>query len=72
MADLVLYETQDRVATLTLNRPERLNTIVPEMMQALDAALQARARRRRRQRDPAARRRAAPSARATTSTGARS
>jgi enoyl-CoA hydratase len=31
VADPVLYETQDRVATLTLNRPERLNTIVPPM-----------------------------------------
>ena len=40
MADLVLYETQDRVATLTLNRPDRLNTIVPDMMEAFDAAMQ--------------------------------
>jgi enoyl-CoA hydratase len=35
----VLYETADRVATLTLNRPERLNTIVPELIDAFDAAL---------------------------------
>jgi enoyl-CoA hydratase len=35
----VLYDTQDRVATLTLNRPDRLNTIVPEMMEAFDAAM---------------------------------
>ena len=39
MADLVLYETGDRVATLTLNRPDRLNTIVPELMDAFDAAM---------------------------------
>ena len=39
MADVVLYETQDRVATLTLNRPDRLNTIVPEMKDAFDAAM---------------------------------
>jgi enoyl-CoA hydratase/carnithine racemase len=35
----VLYETDDRVATLTLNRPARLNTIVPELVDALDEAL---------------------------------
>ena len=35
----VLYETADGVATLTLNRPERLNTIVPELIEAFDAAL---------------------------------
>jgi enoyl-CoA hydratase len=39
MADPVLYETDDRVATLTLNRPDRLNTIVPAMREAFDAAL---------------------------------
>ena len=37
--DLVLYETAERVATLTLNRPERLNTITPELIEAFDAAL---------------------------------
>jgi enoyl-CoA hydratase len=35
----VLYDVQDRVATLTLNRPDRLNTIVPEMMEAFDTAM---------------------------------
>jgi enoyl-CoA hydratase/carnithine racemase len=35
----VLYQTADRVATLTLNRPDRLNTIVPELIDAFDAAL---------------------------------
>ena len=35
----VLYEAADRVATLTLNRPERLNTIVPALIEAFDEAL---------------------------------
>jgi enoyl-CoA hydratase len=35
----VLYETDDRVATITLNRPERLNTIVPALIDAFDEAL---------------------------------
>jgi enoyl-CoA hydratase len=35
----VLYESAGGVATLTLNRPERLNTIVPELIEAFDAAL---------------------------------
>jgi enoyl-CoA hydratase len=39
MAETVLYDTRDGVATLTLNRPERLNTIVPELIDAFDAAL---------------------------------
>jgi len=37
--DTVLYETDGAVATLTLNRPERLNTITPELIDAFDAAL---------------------------------
>jgi enoyl-CoA hydratase len=37
--DLVLYETDDRVATLTLNRPERLNTITPDLIDSFDSAL---------------------------------
>jgi enoyl-CoA hydratase len=36
----VLYETADRVATLTLNRPERLNAITQELVDDLRAALQ--------------------------------
>lgn len=36
---LVLYETDGAVATLTLNRPERLNTITPELIQQFNAAL---------------------------------
>jgi enoyl-CoA hydratase len=35
----VLYETGEGVATLTLNRPDRLNTIVPELIDAFDEAL---------------------------------
>jgi enoyl-CoA hydratase len=35
----VLYEAADGVATLTLNRPDRLNTIVPALIDAFDEAL---------------------------------
>ena len=35
----VLYEVEGRVATLTLNRPERLNAITPQLVDDLDAAL---------------------------------
>jgi enoyl-CoA hydratase len=35
----VLYEAEGAVATLTLNRPQRLNTIVPELIRELNAAL---------------------------------
>ena len=35
----ILFETDERVATITLNRPDRLNTIVPELIEALNAAL---------------------------------
>ena len=38
-SDTVLYDRDERVATLTLNRPERLNTIVPELMDAFDEAM---------------------------------
>ena len=36
----VLYESSSRVATLTLNRPERLNAITPELIGDLRAALE--------------------------------
>ncbi len=39
MSATVLYESTGPVATLTLNRPERLNTIVPELIVELNAAL---------------------------------
>lgn len=35
----MLYERDDAVATLTLSRPERLNAIVTELIDALEAAL---------------------------------
>jgi enoyl-CoA hydratase len=39
MAEPILTEADGRVATITLNRPERLNTIVPELIEALNEAL---------------------------------
>jgi enoyl-CoA hydratase len=38
--ETVLYEVGSRVATLTLNRPERLNTINPDLIRDLRAALE--------------------------------
>ena len=35
MSETVLYEAADGVATLTLNRPDRLNTIGPELIDDL-------------------------------------
>jgi enoyl-CoA hydratase len=37
----LLYDTNEAVATITLNRPERLNTIVPPMPEELEAAVNA-------------------------------
>lgn len=39
--ETLLYETEGRVATLTLNRPERLNTIVPPMPDEIEQAVAA-------------------------------
>jgi len=36
--ETILYDVSDRIATLTFNRPERLNAISPEMVQELAAA----------------------------------
>jgi enoyl-CoA hydratase len=36
----VLYETAGGVATLTLNRPQRLNTIIPELIEDLRSCLE--------------------------------
>src|SRR5436190_8448186 len=41
MTDTVAYEVADGVATLTLNRPERLNTITPELARDVQTALAA-------------------------------
>ena len=44
MTDTVLYEVSDAVATVTLNRPDRLNAINPELLSdLLDALRQANA-----------------------------
>lgn len=37
--NLVEYSCSDRVATITLNRPDKLNAVSDEVVQALDAAL---------------------------------
>jgi enoyl-CoA hydratase len=37
--ETLLYNAQEQVATITLNRPERLNTIVPPMPDELEAAV---------------------------------
>ncbi len=41
MSDELLYRLENRVAVLTLNRPERLNALTRDMMQALLARLSA-------------------------------
>ena len=37
--ETILYETGDRIATITLNRPEKFNTIRPPMPEELEAAV---------------------------------
>ncbi len=39
--ETILYGVEDAVATVTLNRPERLNTIVPPMPDEIEAAVEA-------------------------------
>ncbi len=38
-ADPLLYDVQDHIATITLNRPARLNAVSPEMAAAWEAAI---------------------------------
>ena len=38
MSDEVLYETGDRIATITINRPTKFNSINPPLMKELSAA----------------------------------
>ena len=39
-AQTVLYEAAEGIATVTLNRPDRMNSITDEMTMALHAAMQ--------------------------------
>ena len=41
--ETLVYATDGAIATITLNRPERLNTIVPPMPDELEATVRARA-----------------------------
>ena len=45
--ETLLYDTDGAIATITLNRPERLNTIVPPMPEELEAAVHRAIARRR-------------------------
>ncbi len=45
--ETILYAIDGAVATITLNRPEQLNTIVPPMPDEVEAAVGARGARRR-------------------------
>ena len=39
MTDELLYDVTDQVATITFNRPDRMNTITPRMLNDLSARL---------------------------------
>src|SRR5512135_3709305 len=39
MSNLILLETHNRIATVTLNRPERHNSLVPEFLREMLGAL---------------------------------
>ncbi len=40
MSDLILKKLEGRIASLTLNRPQRHNSLIPELLQALLDALE--------------------------------
>ena len=40
MSELVTYASQDQVATITINRPDRMNALNEEVILALQAAWQ--------------------------------
>jgi len=44
---VVLYETDDKVSVITLNRPEKLNAISPELMRQLLDAFRVQSLKRR-------------------------
>ncbi len=56
--ETLLYDSDGAIATITLNRPERLNTIVPPMPDEIEAAVHAAIADAAGQGDRAARRRA--------------
>ena len=39
LTDFLIFEVQDGIATLTMNRPEKLNAFTSEMLHGLVAAL---------------------------------
>ena len=53
--ETLLYATDGPVATITLNRPDRLNTIVPPMPDEFETAVRAASRDAARQGDRFAR-----------------
>ncbi len=40
MSDVVLYNSKDAIATITLNRPEKFNTLRGDVIEGLEACLQ--------------------------------
>ena len=42
--ETILYDVEDAIATITLNRPEQLNTIIPPMPDEVEAAVNAAVR----------------------------
>ena len=46
--ETILYEVDDRIATITFNRPDQLNAVSPQMVDELRQRLRRRRGRRRR------------------------